>query len=42
MTHSEKEANENQMVPEGAIDGIYDIVEERLSTKDDLTAVLKF
>lgn len=37
----EKE-REEQSVPEGTLDGIRDIVEGRLATKEDLADVLKF
>lgn len=34
--------NEDQEVPEGVLDGIQDIVDGNLATKEDLADVLKF
>lgn len=34
--------SEDQEVPEGVLDGVRDVVEGRLATKDDLADVLKF
>lgn len=41
-THEEENEIEEQAVPEGALDGIRDIVEGRLATKEDLADALKF
>jgi hypothetical protein len=41
-SHEDEAEAEDQVVPEGAIDGIYDIIEGRLATKQDLAEVLEY
>lgn len=41
-SHSDETEDGNDTVPEGVIDGIHDVVEGRLATKEDLADVLEF